>query len=187
MASAAWKAMAGLMVAAVVDTAASAAAQVPAGAPAAEPVITRVRARDDHLARLILDAAKRSSTFRNLVETIEVSHGIVYVERGRCRHGARACLEFLGYAPPYRLLRIVLDDRKTDAELIGSLGHELQHVREVLDDPTVTSAAALVLFYSWHAKRMNDVFETAEAINVGDAVRRELRKANRSQRHKTDR
>ena len=64
----------------------------------------RVRAANPGLAALIAETARRSATFRHMVEAIEASDGVVYVVRGRCRRGVRACLDFLvpvrGNRPP---------------------------------------------------------------------------------------
>jgi hypothetical protein len=138
----------------------------------------RVRVEDPGLAALIAETARRSATFRQMIEAIDASDGLVFVERGRCGHGVRACLSFLmTVAGPNRFLRIVLDDRNTDAEAMGSLGHELRHVLELLAEPTVTSAATMHLFYHGKAMRTGDGFETKAAIIAGDAVRAELRQA----------
>ncbi len=57
------------------------------------PTIPRVRANGDALiAALLLEAPRRSATFRRLVDAIDASDGIVYVERGTCLHGVQACL-----------------------------------------------------------------------------------------------
>ena len=142
---------------------------------AAEP--GRVRADDPSLAALIAETAGRSATFRQMLEALESKDGVVYVLRGRCGHGVRACLDFLVVAGPNRLLLITLDDRDTDAQAMGSLGHELRHVLEVLAEPTVTSAATMSVFYHRTAMRRGNEFETSAAILAGDRVREELRKA----------
>ena len=136
----------------------------------------RVRA-DPGLAALIAETAGRSATFRQMIEAIDASDGLVYVARGRCGHGVRACVNFLVVVGPNRLLRIILDDRSTDAQAMGSLGHELRHALEVLAEPAVTSAAAMHLFYHRIATRRDHGFETDAAIFSGDTVRAELRKA----------
>ena len=138
----------------------------------------RVRAADPGLAALILETARRSATFRQMIETIDASDGVVYVQRGRCRRGFRACLNFLvPVAGPRRILRVTLDDRGTDAQAMGSLGHELRHVLEVLAEPAVTSAASDAPLLPWDGNRTGDGFETKAAIVAGDTVRAELRKA----------
>ena len=51
----------------------------------------RVRSSSAAIAALVQQASERSKTFRGLVETINASDGIVYVEDGTCGHGVLAC------------------------------------------------------------------------------------------------
>jgi hypothetical protein len=136
----------------------------------------RVRADDPTLAALIAETAGRSATFQQMIEALESKDGVVYVVRGRCGHGVRACLDFLVVAGRNRLLLITLDDRDTDAQAMASLGHELRHVLEVLAEPAVTNAATMSSFYHRVARRRGNGFETEAAIIAGDTVREELRK-----------
>ena len=137
----------------------------------------RVRAEDPSLAALIAETAGRSTTFRQMIEALDASDGLVYVVRGRCGHGVRACLDFLVVAGSKRLLLVTLDDRGTDAQAMASLGHELRHVLEVLAEPTVINVATMYHFYHRIAMRRGSGFETSAAILAGDTVREELRKA----------
>ncbi len=101
--------------------------------------LPRVRSENQVIARAIREATGRSQTFRRLVETIDSTDGLVYVEDGKCLHSVRACLLVsVQVAGPYRLLRILVDMRKiAGTELMGSLGHELQHAIEVLRNPKI--------------------------------------------------
>lgn len=136
----------------------------------------RVRSEDPTLARLIPQATEQSSTFRHELDLISRTDGVVYVSKGRCRYGARACLiptvDLIG---PFRLLRVLVDLTRSEAETIGSIGHELWHAIEVLSDPSVTSNAAIVFFF----KQFTDStrFETPAAKKAGDAVFDEVRAA----------
>lgn len=129
------------------------------------------------IARLIHEATVRSATFRSLIATIHASDGIVYVNEGKCGHGVRSCLADVTAAGPNRLVRIQVNTRKADWDLMGSIGHELRHAVEVLGDPTVTSNAAMYLFYR-RAGRCGTAssFETLAAVEAGDAVRSEVRR-----------
>jgi len=57
-----------------------------------------------------------------------------------------------------RYLRVLVDRQRADSDvdLMGSIGHELQHAIEAFSD--------------------NNRFETTAAINVGTAIRDELRR-----------
>ena len=141
------------------------------------PVVMRVRTNSPALATLIQEATERSTTFRGLVETINASDGIVYVNEGDCGHGVRACLAAVITAGPNRIIRVQVDTRKADWDLMGSIGHELRHAVEVLGNPTVTSNASMYLFYARIGHRgTKSSFETEAAVQAGRAVRSEVRR-----------
>jgi hypothetical protein len=141
------------------------------------PVVMRVRTNTVALAILIQRATERSTTFRGLVETINASDGIVYVNEGECGHGVRACLVAVSAAGPNRILWVKVDTRKADWDLMASVGHELCHAVEVLGNPTVTSNAALYFFYARIGHRgTKSSFETQAAVQAGHAVRTEVRR-----------
>jgi hypothetical protein len=140
--------------------------------PASDP---RVRSGHERIVALIARATAQSATFRRMVETIEASDGIVYIQEGVCRGGIRACL--IGVTKPgaMRLLWIRVDTLKTDYELMASIGHELQHAIEVLRNRTVTSTGAMFLLYVREgSKGASGAFETVAAVATGEAVALEL-------------
>jgi len=109
---------------------------------------SRVRTDNPAVAAAIQEGIRRSATFRGLVEAIDASDGFVFVEQGRCGHSVRACLALsVKQAGPSRLLRVVVDVKKADWDLMGSMGHELHHAVEVLSEPSVNSTSAIYLFY----------------------------------------
>jgi hypothetical protein len=172
MTSITWHLMVGLMMSGLVG------AGRPAIAAGAEtPAVSRVRASTAAIARLIHQASERSKTFRGLVETIDASDGIVYVEEGTCGHGVRACFVTVTMAGPTRMLWVKVDTRKVDSDLMSSIGHELRHTIEVLGTRTVTSQIAMYFFYSQmvQAQAGGRAFETAAAVEAGEAVRAEVR------------
>jgi hypothetical protein len=141
------------------------------------PVVMRVRTHTPALATLIQEATERSATFRRLVDTINASDGIVYVNEGNCGHGVRACLAAVTAAGPKRILQVKVDTRKADWDLMGSIGHELRHAVEVLDSPAVTSNTSMYLFYARIGRRgTKSSFETEAAVQAGHAVRSEVRR-----------
>ena len=149
----------------------------PAAAAEGGRPIPRVRTNNPSIAALIELGRDRSTTFRHLLETIEASDGLVYIEDGRC-HGRPACLlPSVTVAGPNRILHVRLNTRATERDLIGSIGHELRHAIEVLSDPAVTSDAAIYNFYLRnYPSAVKDAFETKAAIDAGLAVRAELSK-----------
>jgi hypothetical protein len=85
---------------------------------------------------MIAEAQVRSATFRRLVHAVEATDGIVYVEEGDCHHRLRACLPpVVTSAGDVRFLRVLVDARQEDWQVMSDIGHELQHALEVLRDP----------------------------------------------------
>lgn len=145
---------------------------------AAAETVSRVRSSDRSIADLIEQAAKHSPTLTRLVAAVEVSDGIVYVEPGRCPQGVAACLKlWMVTSGSTRFMRIIVDRRRlaSDWRLMGAVGHELQHVIEVLSDRFVTDGNGVYFFYRRYAPTDADRFETKAAIRTGDAVEDELR------------
>jgi hypothetical protein len=117
---------------------------------AAQPSDRLPRVRPDNalIATTIARATGQSVTFRALIDAIDATDGLVYVEEGRCRRGVRACLSLsLVIAGPHRVLRILVDPRKSPGcELAMSIGHELQHALEVLSNVHVRSSSQMFHF-----------------------------------------
>jgi len=160
------------------------------GAASAQPTAaadlqrtTRVRSSDPAIAALIAQASHRSPTFRGLVETINTTDGIVYVNEGTCGRGARACFKHqVIIAGPNRILHILVDPDRPDWDLMGAVGHELRHAIEVLGDATITSDAAMRSFYKQNGVELNGVLETRAAIAAGADIRSEIREGLRDDR-----
>jgi hypothetical protein len=141
--------------------------------------IRRVRdVGDAQIAQLINEGIHMSPTFRSLVEMIDATNGIVYVERGDCGHGARACLVLaIHVAGPSRILRVLVNVRRERRELIAAIGHELHHAADVLANPAVTTTEGM--FFHWLNGRQSmsipGRFETIEAVRAGMQIEDELR------------
>ena len=137
----------------------------------AAPLLVRVRSENADIAAIIRGASEQSATFRRLIETIDRTDGLVYVQDGKCKHSVRACLMLsVKVAGPFRLLRVVVDARKTDCQLMGLIGHELQHAVEVLEDPHVTDATTAYTFFERTGPTGSERFETQAALNTGYRV-----------------
>jgi hypothetical protein len=146
------------------------------GTPADQgPAIPRVRSENPLLSAAIVQGAKRSATFHRLIEAINATDGLVYVLEGRCGQGLRACLHMsLELSGKNRLLRIVVNPRRAPGcELIGSIGHELQHALEALSNPNIRTSFGLSSFFHQIGPEGPRRFETPEAIQVGLAVEKE--------------
>ena len=147
----------------------------PAAAADEAFTMTRVRSANPLLAASIREGVRRSTTFRRLIQTIDATDGLVYVEDGKCGHGVRTCLvTTMTLAGPHRILYVLVDARRSERDLIGSIGHELWHAVEVLSAPGVKSHSAMYYFYTRHQSNGNGSFETQAASEAGDAVRAEV-------------
>ena len=147
------------------------------GQPAAPqvPAITRVRSENPLLSAAIVQGAERSTTFRRLIERIDATDGLVYVMEGKCGQGVRACLHMsLELSGTNRLLRILVNPRRAPGcELMGSIGHELQHALEALSNPNVRTSFGLSSFFHQIVPEGPRRFETPEEIQAGLAVEKE--------------
>ena len=147
---------------------------------AAAPV-PHVRSGNPQLVTLIEQATERSGTFRNIVETINGSDSIVFVEVGECGHGVRACFVSVAASGAYRYMRVIVDTRKADWDLMGSIGHELRHTMEVIDVPRVRDNVGKFFLYEQIGSRRtaSGALETQAAVAAGNTVRAEVRQFNR--------
>lgn len=135
----------------------------------------RVRGVTERMVTVINEAAAGSATFRGLVARIGATDGIVYVAEGACGHGVRACLLItMTLMGPNRVLRILVDPLKVDRDLMGSIGHELQHAVEVLSHRNIRSGSAMTLLYNKEGYKYSSRFETDAAVKAGNAIRVEL-------------
>ena len=144
--------------------------------------VQHVRSSNASIIALIGLARQQSTTFRGLIETINASEGIVYVENGECGRGVRACLVSVTTAGGHRFLRVHVNTEEADWDLMGSIGHELRHTIEVLSNRTVTATASLHSFYL-HSSSTDGFlkpFETNAAVETGAAVRGEVQKYRRT-------
>ena len=142
-----------------------------------------VRPTTAAVASLINRAIEGSATFRQMVRTIQDSDTYVYVLEGDCGHGVRACFSAITTAGARRIMRVTvaLNPRQPDWYAMGSIGHELRHTIEAIEDPTVRSTEAKFFLYErigFHSSA--HAHETIAATDAGNVVRAEIRKFARS-------
>ena len=143
------------------------------------PQTPHVRSSNLDLVALIEQAGQRSATFRNLLERINASDSIVFVEAGDCGHGVRACFVSVAASGPFRYMRVVVDTRKADWDLMGSIGHELRHTIEVIAEPRIRDNTSKHFFYEQIGTRGTATArETQAAVDAGNTVRAEVRRFN---------
>ena len=172
-----------VIAAAILSSDRAAARQEPELTNADRPVASEVpRVRTDHpvLATLIREGLDRSTTFRRLVDAIQITDGMATLGTGDVDM-ASVC------ASPSRLLSPAPTDYPRgrrrlvpEAEAITAIAHELYHALEILGQPGITTMEAIYFFYKQHGSWRGDVFETDAAVDAGNAVYRELRKRTRT-------
>jgi hypothetical protein len=139
----------------------------------------RLRANDSRAAALLQSGIDRSATLRALAECVEASNVFVYVGmKLNMGPGQAGGLTFVGHAIGFRYLRISINPALGADRAIATLGHELQHVIEVIEHPEVTSEASLSGLYRRIGKPSRILqgqgWETDAAQTVGASVHREL-------------
>jgi len=125
-------------------------------------------------------AAERSTTFRRLVQDIDASDSYVYVDEGECGRGVHACFVSVTASRSQRFMWVKVDTNKADADVMGSIGHELRHTLEVISQPSVRSNAAKFFLYEGIGRRgTKGSRETQAATDAGNAIRSEIQQFNR--------
>jgi hypothetical protein len=149
---------------------------------AAEPHAARVRSTSAAVLDLLREGGNRSTTFSGLVDTIERSDGIVYVEFGYCAFGhLNGCLlSFVGHIGPDRFLRILVTpdkNQRSHDQLLALIAHELQHALEVLEHEEVVDTQTMDAMYrklGFPLTGGRTGYETTAARQAGDSVIAEL-------------
>ncbi len=145
---------------------------------------SRVRPLSAHVEKLLADGMAGSPTFRQMLNRIESSDVIVYIEaRPDLRAGVGGVMRFITRSASARFLRIQVSSAQARHVQIAMLGHELRHALEIVDQPGIGTADDLHQFYRERGVRTGlGTFDSIAAQQAGYAVRNELR-ANRGVRY----
>jgi len=138
--------------------------------------IPRVRSHSSQIVDAIARGTAASPTLHRLIQTIDATDGIVYVDEGECGHTVRACLlPLVQVAGPNRVLRILVNLRKArDCDLVEVIGHELQHAMEILGDSRVRTDIQVRNFFDVMGRRPDaGRFETRAAMQIAVVISRE--------------
>jgi hypothetical protein len=151
-------------------------AQLDAAGSGVGSAFGRIRPMQKDGARLLAVGIERSPTFRRLVDRLERSNVIVYVDlRPDMPPYRGGSLRFLARSATDRFLRICLNRAFNSKTMVALLGHELQHAVEVADADGIDSVADFRSLYRRLGEATgNDQFDTLAARQVGYIVRREL-------------
>ena len=141
----------------------------------AHPFDPHIRTANQQLRAMMLAGVQVSPTLHGIVERIESSDVIVYLDMHiLTAPGVAAQSQFVQAAGGLRFLRVVIDTRFSGAPLVGLLGHELQHIAEIAGEPTVVDPRSLAAFYRRIGFKSpaggTNRFESAAAIAAGRRV-----------------
>ena len=145
----------------------------------ADPRPFRTRAADDKAWRLIEGGLTRSETIRRLVQQLERSDLIVFVQVCHVAAPALGDTRIMAAAEGTRFLRVRVSATASPADQMVVLGHELRHAVEIAEAPQLRDTEGqreLGQRIGW-GSRLGLAYETEAAIKAGEAVRGELRSA----------
>ena len=147
--------------------------------------IQHVRSSEPRILALINAGLARSETFRRIVDTLNASDVIVYIEPGVTRESRQIHRESLDAyllhdvtsRGGYRYLRIEFGARGAERRLIGVLAHELQHAVEIAGAPSVRDGESLKNFFDHVSMAFGcagTCYETQDAKDIQRTVSEEL-------------
>jgi hypothetical protein len=153
-----------------------------AATPDTNPLLSspdrRVRSTDKRITDLLRVGVDRSPTFARLVEALNRTDVIVYIQPTRNLPRTLAGrLLLLPMANQQRYLRIQVRGDLPAAELIALIGHELRHALEIADEPTVRDEPAMLMLYQRIGHQTGGLvhtYDTDAAQTAGRQVRMEL-------------
>lgn len=140
-----------------------------------------IRTTDRWLRNLLDDGMRSSETFRALVDRLERSDVIVYLECESAESSHLAGrLTFITAAAGRRYVVIRLRPMMSRKHQLSIMAHELRHAVEIADAPAVVDEASLFVEYQriGHLNRWSSThaiaFDSDAAIATGREVLREL-------------
>ena len=139
----------------------------------------RLRPQDARLEQVIKEGARRSATFKSLVDRIEASNVIVYVAMNPVmKSNLSGMLTWMTRTGSYRYVRASISTDLSFDQMVATVAHELQHAVEVIEDETVTDEKSMVALYRRIGRQNSSAapvrWETDAAQQAGFRVRREL-------------
>jgi hypothetical protein len=144
---------------------------------ASDSTLTRVRSTEHAMSERIRAGVSRSPTFRHLVQTLERSDLIVYVEPSSSVDGGY--LRFATVAGQSRWVQVVVNPKRPINQILAMIGHELQHAIEISEAPSVVDEATMAGLYRRIGVKScgnpaRACYETRDAQVTGATIFREL-------------
>jgi hypothetical protein len=155
-------------------------ATVAALAPVRAEALVHVRAASPAARLLIDESARYSPTVRDLIDRVDRSDVIVYVQMTASSQVASASTTFVTATEGQRYLRILIHAGTPVWSRAQLLAHELQHVIEIASEPEVASNDGIRSLYEriGHASG-KDRYETGAARQIEAKVRAEIVRARK--------
>jgi hypothetical protein len=147
---------------------------------AATGLFTRVRSTERFMIALIREGYDRSDEFRDLVDVLQQSNVIVFIQPAACAGGRiRSCLVSVNGSRLERHIRINVDPHTSHDRMIATVAHELQHAVEIAEYPEVVDASAVLRLYRQIAvgrcrEGLSEECETTRALVTEKKVLDEL-------------
>lgn len=116
----------------------------------------------------------RSATIRQLMDVLERTDIVVYVEDKALTHYLHGQMIFVGRSGGFRYLRVSIRITAPRANRMATLAHELQHALEVAQAPEVIDDRTLGELYERIGYRNSYGWETRAARTVATQASMEL-------------
>jgi hypothetical protein len=138
-----------------------------------------IRTTDQRLLRLVRDGVRTSETFRRLVDRLNRSDVIVYLDCAAGTGAPDGRLTFVSAVGGYRYLHVRMARLPLADVQIALLGHELHHAVEIADAPHVVDPHSLAREYQrigFLSPRLTPgvSFDSDAAVDAGNRILREL-------------
>jgi hypothetical protein len=141
-------------------------------------IMRRIRSEDPRVRDAFAFGVARSASFRDLVRRVEARDVIVYIEMDQQLRGRLAGrMRWVISTKAARYVRVSINPELTGFHFVATLAHELQHVVEVGDAPTVIDEPSLSAFYRHvgsERRARSEAWDTDAAKLAGEVVRKEL-------------
>jgi hypothetical protein len=138
-----------------------------------------VRSEAPELRALVREGVERSATLARLVDRLQASDVVAYVEYGySMAHDEDGSVSFLSAAGGRRYLRVLIRWDLLRKQQLAILGHELRHALEIAEALQVVDASSLATLYRRIGKEVarhpHRCFDTDAAVEAGRQVMREV-------------
>lgn len=144
------------------------------------PHLPRLRALHPDLKEVMRAGCNGSATFRALVDRLEASDVVVYVEYADLPAGLLGQMTFISAVAGFRYVLVQVRRDLEQRKMISIVGHELQHAVEVATEPQIVDHQSFAGAYARFGLERSPAgvrgraFDTAAAIVTGRQVFREL-------------